>query len=270
MLGNFTSHRPTRRGRRRRPPASRRSRSTIAWRRPTASPRRCAFWYEWDWRAAEANYDRVLALNPGGAFTHSDHAWFLLNRLRFDEALREIAVAIDLDPLMPLFYGWSVGLHCAAGRRMHALRDFERAKQLDPNFGLPYFHAGIAYFLKGMPEMAIEVLRQGVQIARTQLGRGHDLDDQDPAEQPRGGGAHRGRDARRRAQDNISCMAVTWVTAVLGDLDGAYRWVERAIEERDTLVAFVHIYTPMLAPELASDPRYGALLARLELPAVAP
>ena len=67
----------------------------------------------------------------------------------------------------------------------------------------------------------------------------------------------------RRAQVNVSCMALAWVTAVLGDLDGAYRWVERAIEERDTLVAFVHIYTPMLAPDLASDPRYDALLARL-------
>ena len=55
----------------------------------------------------------------------------------------------------------------------------------------------------------------------------------------------------------------------LGDLDGAFQWVERAIEERDTLVAFVHIYTPLLAPELATDPRYDTLLARLNLSDVA-
>jgi hypothetical protein len=64
-------------------------------------------------------------------------------------------------------------------------------------------------------------------------------------------------------------MALAWATAVYGDLDDAFQWVERAIEERDTLVGFVHIYTPLLAPELASDPRYGALLARLNLADVA-
>ena len=124
-----------------------------------------AFWYDWDWAAAEASYNRILALNPGEAFTHGDYAWFLLNRRRFDEALREIEHALDLDPLMPLFYGWSVGLHCAAGRLDEALRDFERAKELDPTFGLPYFHAGMTYFLKGMSEKAIEILQQGVKIA---------------------------------------------------------------------------------------------------------
>ena len=69
----------------------------------------------------------------------------------------------------------------------------------------------------------------------------------------------------QRPHVNVSCMALAWAMAVFGDLDGAFQWVERAIEERDTLVAFVHIYTPLLAPELASDPRYDALLARLNL-----
>ena len=53
------------------------------------------------------------------------------------------------------------------------------------------------------------------------------------------------------------------------DLDAAYEWVERAIEERDTLAGFVHIYTPLLAPELASDSRYESLLKRLHVADVA-
>jgi serine/threonine-protein kinase len=225
-----------------------------------------AFWYDWDWAAAEASYLRNLALNPGDAFTHGDYAWYLVNRRRYDEALYQIKIAIDLDPLMPLFYGWSVGLHCAAGRLDEALADFERAKELDPTFGLPYFHAGMTYFLKGMPEKAIEVLQQGVKIAshpgwadgmismiRIRQGSRDEvrliLD----------------RMIAQRSHVNVSCMALAWAKAVFGDLDGAFQWVERAIEERDTLVGFVHIYTPLLAPELAADPRYDALLARLNL-----
>ena len=229
-----------------------------------------AFWYDWDWAAAEASYLRNLALNPGDAFTHGDYAWYLVNRRRYDEALYQIGLAINLDPLMPLFYGWSVGLHCAAGRFDDALRDFERAKELDPTFGLPYFHAGMTYFLKGVADKAIEVLQQGVRIAphpgwadgmismiRIRQGNRDEvrliLD----------------RMIAQRSHVNVSCMALAWATAVFGDLDGAFQWVERAIEERDTLVAFVHIYTPLLAPELAADPRYDALLARLNLADVA-
>ena len=229
-----------------------------------------AFWYEWDWIAAEASYNRVLALNPGNAFAHGDYAWYLVNRRRYDEALSQIKVAIDLDPLMPLFYGWSVGLHCAAGRLDEALRDFERAKDIDPTFGLPYFHAGMTYFLKGMPEKAIEVLQEGVKIA-AHPGWAEGMISMIRIRQGR-------RDEVRHVVDgmiamrprvNVSCMALGWAVSVLGDLDGAYQWIERAIEERDTLVGFVHIYTPLLAPELTSDSRYAALLDRLNLSDVA-
>ena len=229
-----------------------------------------AFWYDWDWVAAEASFKRILALNPGDALTRGSYAWFLLSRRRYDESLHEIQVAIDLDPLMPLFYGWSVGLHCAAGHFDEALADFERAKELDPTFGLPYFHAGMTYFLKGMAEKAVETLHQGVTIAphpgwadgmisMIRMRQG----DRDEARRILGGMI------AQRPSVNVSCMALAWATALVGDLDGAFQWVERAIEERDTLVGFVHIYTPLLAPELAADPRYDALLARLGLSDVA-
>jgi TolB-like protein/Flp pilus assembly protein TadD len=229
-----------------------------------------AFWYDWDWVAAEASYKRILALNPGDAFAHGDYAWFLLNRRRYEEALREIKRALDLDPLMPLFYGWSVGLHCAAGRLDEALRDFERARELDPTFGLPYFHAGVTYFLKGMHEKAVEVLQQGVKIAphpgwaegMISIIRLRQGDREEVRRVVDGMVA-------KRAQVNVSCMALAWAKSIIGDLDAAFRWVERAIEEHDTLVGFVHIYTPLLAPQLASDPRYDALLERLDLSDVA-
>ena len=122
----------------------------------------------------------------------------------------------------------------------------------------------MTYFLKGMPEKAIEVLQEGVKIA-AHPGWAEGMISMIRIRQGR-------RDEVRHIVDgmiamrprvNVSCMALGWAMAVLGDLDGAYRWVERAIEERDTLVGFVHIYTPLLAPELTSDPRYGALLDRL-------
>ena len=230
-----------------------------------------ASWYEWDWVAAEASYNRTLALNPGDAFTHGDYAWFLLNRRRVDESLREITLAIDLDPLAPLFYGWSVGLHCAAGRLDEALRDFERAMELDPTFGLPYFHAGMTYFRKGMPKKAIEVLEQGAKIA-PHPGWAEGMISMIRMRQGTRDEARQilDRMIALRSQVNVSCMAIAWATAELGDLDSAFQWVEQAIKERDTLVGFVHIYTPFISPAMRLDPRFASLLARLDLPSVIP
>ncbi len=229
-----------------------------------------AFWYDWDWVAAEASFNRILSLNPGDALTHGNYAWFLLNRRRFDECLHEIKVAISLDPLMPFFYAWSVGLHCATGRLDDALRDFERAIEIDPTFGLPYFHAGLTYLRKGMPQRALEVIERGTKIAGhpgwgdgviadVRLGQG----DRD--------GARRllAEMIEQKQHLNVSSMAIAWTAANLGDLDAAFRWIDRAIDERDTLVGFVHIYSEFMAPALTVDPRYQALLARLGLSGVA-
>jgi serine/threonine protein kinase len=229
-----------------------------------------AFWYDWDWVASEASFTRILTLNPGDALTHGNYAWFLLNRRRFDECLHEIKVAISLDPLMPFLYAWSVGLHCATGRLDDALRDFERAIEIDPTFGLPYFHAGLTYTRKGMPQKALEVIERGTKIAGhpgwgdgviadVRLGQG----DRD--------GATRllAEMIEQKQRVNVSCMAIAWTAANIGDLDAAFRWIDRAIDERDTLVGFVHIYSEFMAPALTADPRYRALLARLNLSDVA-
>jgi tetratricopeptide (TPR) repeat protein len=114
-----------------------------------------AYWLEWDWEAAGRSFDRALALNPGDAMAHATRGWFLVTMRRPDEAVREIKTAIELDPLMPLYYAWSVGIHTDVGRCDEALQDFARALELDPNNGLAYFHAARAYALKGLSDEAL-------------------------------------------------------------------------------------------------------------------
>ena len=225
-----------------------------------------AFWYDWDWVAAEAGYSRALALKPGDAFTHADYAWLLSNRRRVEESLHEIGVALSLDPLMPLYYAFSVGLHAAAGRHDEALRMFGKAREIDPAFGLPYFHAGYAYASKGMFDEAEATLDAGARIAahpgwaeamlaRIRLERG----DRD--------GARRIVDAMiaQKPHSNVSSVGIMWALAVLGRIDEALDWLARGIEERDSLIVFLHIYTEPMVPALARDERFQAVLARLGL-----
>jgi hypothetical protein len=64
----------------------------------------------------------------------------------------------------------------------------------------------------------------------------------------------------------VSPVCLAWSLATLGDLDGAFEWLETAILERDTVMPFVHIFSDFLVPALTRDPRFAAILDRLQLP----
>ena len=100
------------------------------------------FRFDWDWSRAEAEFARAIDLNPGHAPTRQWHAMFLASRSRFDAALAEMRVALDLDPL-------SLVIQTGIGRILHFARRFEEAMaqyehvlQTNPAFGQTYIDLG--------------------------------------------------------------------------------------------------------------------------------
>jgi TolB-like protein/Tfp pilus assembly protein PilF/predicted Ser/Thr protein kinase len=226
-----------------------------------------AFWFEWDWDAAGRSLDRVLALNPGDAMSHGMRGWFLLNRRRFDDSIREVKKALELDPLMPLFYAWSVGLNWSAGRPDDALREFAKAMEIDPNLGLAYFHAGMAYYQKGLLDKAAEAFEKGKKLfappgwADGMLGL---------ISLKKGDRAGAARTLERALESgkmvrHVSPTALAWLAAEMGRLDLAFELLDKGYEQRDTLMGFVHIYSELLTPALAADPRFKGVLAKMKL-----
>jgi hypothetical protein len=69
-----------------------------------------------------------------------------------------------------------------------------------------------------------------------------------------------------RKRHPVSAVTLAYGFAGLGDFDSAFEWLETAVRERDSIVTVLHVYTEFLVPELARDPRFGALLDRLGLP----
>jgi serine/threonine protein kinase/tetratricopeptide (TPR) repeat protein len=226
-----------------------------------------AFYFDWDWETADRSYKRAIAINPGYAAAHGWYAWNCLARGRNDEAIREIKLAQNLDPLMPLLYTFSVGIHGASGRLDEAIEDFHKATELDPNIGLAYFHAGVAFFRKGLMDEASAALQKGIELAvyagwaeanlgLIALAKGE-------------------RDKARRILDDLleqkkkkphvssTCIAFLW--GALGDFDKAFEYFDKAYEERDSVMVYVHIYTDFYAPEMRRDPRFKTLLRKMKL-----
>src|ERR1700674_178923 len=56
-------------------------------------------YYDWDWRGAEEELQRAIAVNPNYATAHHWFSVLLTAQGRHDEALSEIGRAHELDPL---------------------------------------------------------------------------------------------------------------------------------------------------------------------------
>jgi serine/threonine protein kinase/lipopolysaccharide biosynthesis regulator YciM len=226
-----------------------------------------AYWYDFDWKAAETGFQKTFELNPGLAEAHSQYPWFLLAMNRFDEAIKEIKLAQELDPLKPLFYAMSVGIHRTVGKYDEAIREFHRAIELDPDIGLAYFHLGCVYFDKGMMEEAASTFGKSMELvtgsgwAEAKLGIIHVM--------------HGEKEkaiqileelVERKKKAYVESYSIACLYAHLGYTDKAFEYLDLAYEEKDTLMPYLNVLTVFeLSKDVYADQRYKKLLKKMNL-----
>ena len=183
------------------------------------------------------------------------------------DAIREIKKALELDPLMPIYYAWSVCLHWSVGKPDEALEEFARALEIDPNLGLAYFHAGMAYTLKGLLDEALETLEKGKKLVvfpgwvETNIGLIHlRKGDREKAEL-----ILEEMIENRKKIKNLSAAGIAWLAGELGKLDLAFEFLDKAYEERDSLMAYIHVYAELFSLKISADPRFKDILKKMRL-----
>ncbi len=101
-----------------------------------------AFFYDWDWAAAESHHRRSIDVTPRYSLGRHWYATMLAGVGRFPEALREIDIARELDPLS-LSVNSAVGLVKMLAREFSsAIEQFRRVLDLDGTYALA--HAWLA------------------------------------------------------------------------------------------------------------------------------
>ncbi|HUI05594.1 MAG TPA: tetratricopeptide repeat protein [Verrucomicrobiae bacterium] len=219
--------------------------------------------WDWDWPGAEAEFKRAIELNPNYATAHLWYSILLRCLGRFDEAIREIRRAQDLDPVSPVI-GMNVGGVLVYDRRpQEAITEFRKVVELSPDFPSVHETLGDAYIMAGMFTEAIAEL----QTMRRLTGSSPDgLGDLGYAYAVSG----RTNEAHEVLHDLMGFLQrgydvrylVAWVHNGLGDRDEALAWLEQAIEAREDVSDLKII--PFL-DNLRSDPTFIALLKKVGL-----
>jgi serine/threonine-protein kinase len=217
------------------------------------------FRFDWDWARADAEFARAIELNPGHAPSRQWHAMFLASRSRFDEALAEMRVALDLDPL-------SLVIQAGIGRILHfarrypeAIGQYQHVLQTNPSFGQAHVDLALSELATG----ALDAARARLVRAEALMGdvstilllRGIcAVRDRRPDDGRQVFATLRERYERGEAgADDLALLAAT-----LGDWDAALAWLREACARRSPFLGYVDV-EPAMAPLLA-HPATRALL----------
>jgi TolB-like protein/DNA-binding winged helix-turn-helix (wHTH) protein len=219
--------------------------------------------FDWDWPGAETEYRRAIQIAPGLAIAHMRYAEFLSNSSRHEEAIREVSIARDSDPLSLVIAGHIGRVLVYARRYDAAIQELRNVLVLDPNRTYARIHLGMAYAAKRMYPEAIAEFKQANALLGIEGGVGL------AQAYALSGKIEAARAIVRRAEQPNAAGVVDWVFLAgvyeaLGDRGAAIAWLERACENRDFFSTYMKVY-PFL-DSMRADPRFVRILERVGSP----
>jgi TolB-like protein len=209
-----------------------------------------------DWNKGEHELRQGIRLMPQGLKIHSWLGVTLLYEGRFPEAISELKLTGDLDPLVP---------NVALGNAYYVAREYDtalhtlsRIRDLHPDLiavhpfigavweGKSEFEKAMAEYQLALPEMPDDVKPRLAHLLARMGRRSEALRILDALQHPK-------PDA-----PPASAYDVAVVYAALGDRNAAFEWLFRAYDQRT--ISFLKV-DPLL-DSLRSDPRYIELLKK--------
>jgi TolB-like protein/Tfp pilus assembly protein PilF len=214
--------------------------------------------FDWNPDKACREFDQAIALNPVWVDAHHWHSHALCAAGRFDESLKSCRQIVQLDPVNPLMHAHVAWHHYMARDYAEALAQAEKVIRMEPGFHWGHFFAGWALERLGRGNEAVTTLKKAAQCSSNNpvmlAGLGHAL----AATQDRRAALVVVRDLERlRGDKGLFAYEIGVIHASLDDMDEAFRWLSRAVEERSGWIAYLP-RDPRL-DALHNDPRFGRL-----------
>jgi Predicted integral membrane protein len=227
--------------------------------------------YEYDWSAAEREFQYAIQLNPSDPYAHLFYSNSCLSPLgRHDEAIAEMKKAIALDPLSPRIQSFLGRTYIFARRYDDALAHLQQVMRMFPSFAIDHQRLAHLYAYRGEFDKAIAEETQARILAgedpRSVVELENSLHKAFAARGPRGywetllklSGQ---RNNPPEAYTTTDGLAILYVR--VGEKEKALETLEKAYKERQ-----LHMTEIAIEPTfdtLRSDPRFLALLHQVGL-----
>jgi serine/threonine-protein kinase len=222
--------------------------------------------FDFNWKEMDSGLRLATADDSASPHCHFVCGLSLLMAGRRAEAVPQMELAVQGDPLQTTIRVFLASCLGAVGRHAEAEEHFRQAIHLDPNFFWAYVYLAELHAARGMFEEALPIAERafdlspwyppsigiyaGVLVRTGQIDRGREL-------------------AQKLGSGEKYGTSMGWAIFHLccNEIDLAADWYEKSIEERDSLVAST-LNTAFGEPLRAST-RWPKLAALMNLPATA-
>jgi TolB-like protein/DNA-binding winged helix-turn-helix (wHTH) protein/Tfp pilus assembly protein PilF len=213
--------------------------------------------YDWDWQTAEKEYLRAIELNPNYATAHHWYAEYLTWVGRFDEALRESERARQLDPLSLIIASDNAMIFYYSRQYNRAAKGFNAVLEMDPAFPrarmIRVVDVETGQFAEAMADIDKYTPNNYWDKAYT-LGRaGRMAEAQHAFEELKELSRHR----------PVDPAAFAWACVGMGKKDEALAWLDKAYARHSNSMSALKI-EPGWDP-LRGDPRFQRLMQKVGL-----
>jgi DNA-binding winged helix-turn-helix (wHTH) protein/lipoprotein NlpI len=232
---------------------------------PHASLGFVKLYFDWDWSGAEAEFQRAIALDPSYAATHEWYSIYLLAAGRPEDALREIQLARQRDPLsLPI--NSDLGFcYYYTGQYDEAAKQLRFVLELKGDFPPAHLWLGRTYQELGRYDAAIAEFRQVEERLREwpvpMAARGFVEGIAGRADEARETLVELEKLAHRKF---VTSYGVALVHTALGEKDAALTWLNKAFDERSHWLVWLRLDPRW--NRLRTDLRFVELVGRVGFP----
>lgn len=222
-------------------------------------------YFDWDWFGAETEFQRAIALSPHLASSHQWYSIFLLTAGRPKQALQEILLAQERDPLS-LSINTDLGFHYYyTGRYADAAKQLKLVLEMGPGFPPAHLWLGRTYEELGQFDDAAAAFRGVDERIRdwpvSIAARGHVAGVSGRQAQA---AEALGELERLSARRFVTSYGIALVHAGLGQNDAAFASLNNAFDERSNWLVWLRLDPRWNG--LRSDPRFTQLVSRMRFP----
>ena len=218
----------------------------------------------WDFGSAERELRRAIELRPSYAPAYHWLAGLLGLLGRIEEALSWERRGIEIDPYSPIINTGMADWLAISGKPDEAMRQFQQTIKLDPDYIPARIWKSELHIVLSEYDAAVEEATKAVEVEKT------------PPTELNLAWAYAAAGRRDEAQgvlDNVMSratreqvcpVAVGMVEFALGRTEEGFKWLEKALEERDDCIQ--DLVSDYWFKQYRSDPRWKQIYARMGLP----
>ncbi|MDA4124043.1 MAG: hypothetical protein OK438_01140 [Thaumarchaeota archaeon] len=221
--------------------------------------------YEWDWKGAEREFSRAIQLNPNYSTAHQWYGTHLIWYSGiFEEGVREMRRAADLDPLSPIIGANLAHAYAYASKWDDAVIQCEKVLDLQPDFWPARNFLMQAYRAKSMYKAAIDegvnALRMAPNDIWVKTGLGLSFGMAGLQEEAR---KILGEFLELQKNHFVPPLAFISLYFSLGEIEKMYEWMQKAYDQHDISVP-QRRWDPDFA-KIRADARFTDLMKRVGL-----